>query len=104
MGVFMSSDCSFDHHISVISKKCSSIAGWILRTFTSRDRTPMSQPLLKKFSTPSEQISTPLEKISTPPEKIPTPPNPPPRKFLNPPEKFSTPPKISQLKKYDNRF
>ena len=34
-------DCSFDHHISVISKKCSSIAGWILRTFTSRDRTPM---------------------------------------------------------------
>ena len=39
--VFMSADCSFDHHISVISKKCSSIAGWILRTFTSRDRTPM---------------------------------------------------------------
>ena len=41
LGVFMSADCSFDHHISVISKKCSSIAGWILRTFTSRDRTPM---------------------------------------------------------------
>ena len=40
LGVFMSADCSFDHHISVISKKCSSIAGWILRTFTSRDRTP----------------------------------------------------------------
>ena len=30
LGVFMSADCSFDHHISVISKKCSSIAGWIL--------------------------------------------------------------------------
>ena len=28
LGVFMSADCSFDHHISVISKKCSSIAGW----------------------------------------------------------------------------
>ena len=41
LGVFMSADCSFDHHISIISKKCSSIAGWILRTFTSRDRTPM---------------------------------------------------------------
>ena len=44
LGVFMSADCSFDHHISVISKKCSSIgciAGWILQTFTSRDRTPM---------------------------------------------------------------
>ena len=41
LGVFMSADCSFDHHISVISKKCSSIAGWILRTFTSRDITPM---------------------------------------------------------------
>ena len=25
LGVFMSADCSFDHHISVISKKCSSI-------------------------------------------------------------------------------
>ena len=32
---------SYLHHISVISKKCSSIAAWILRTFTSRDRTPM---------------------------------------------------------------
>ena len=41
LGAFMSADCSFDHHISVISDKCSSIAGWILRTFTSRDRTPM---------------------------------------------------------------
>ena len=41
LGVLMSADGSFDHHISVISKKCSSIAGWILRTFTSRDRTPM---------------------------------------------------------------
>ena len=41
LGVFMSADCSFDHHISVISKKCSSIAGWILKIFTSRDRTPM---------------------------------------------------------------
>ena len=37
----MSADCLFNHHISVISKKCSSIAEWILRTFTSRDRTPM---------------------------------------------------------------
>ena len=41
LGVFMSADCSFDHHISVISKKCSSIAGWILRTFTSREKTSM---------------------------------------------------------------
>ena len=41
MGVFMSTDCSFGHHISVISKKCSSIAGWILQTITNRDRTPM---------------------------------------------------------------
>ena len=41
LGVFMSADSSFDHHISVISTKSSSIAGWILRTFTSRDRAPM---------------------------------------------------------------
>ena len=41
IGVFMSADCSFNHHISITCKKCSSVAGWILRTFISRDRTLM---------------------------------------------------------------
>ena len=46
LGVFMSADCSFDHHISGISMKCSSIAGWILRTFTSRDNANSIQKAL----------------------------------------------------------
>ena len=30
----MSSNCTFDFHISNLSKRCSNISGWILRTFT----------------------------------------------------------------------
>ena len=36
----LSKYCDIDARL-VISKKCSSIAGWILRTFTSRDKTSM---------------------------------------------------------------
>ena len=37
LGVSMSSNCTFDFHIFNIYKRCSNIAGWILRTFTIRD-------------------------------------------------------------------
>ena len=37
LGVSMSSDCTFDFHISNLYKRCSNLAGWILRTFTMRD-------------------------------------------------------------------
>ena len=33
----MSSNCAFDFHISNLYKRCSNLAGWILRTFTIRD-------------------------------------------------------------------
>ena len=33
----MSSNCTFDLHISIVYKQCSNLAGWILRTFTIRD-------------------------------------------------------------------
>ena len=33
----MSSNCTFDFHISDLYKRCSNLAGWILRTFTTRD-------------------------------------------------------------------
>ena len=37
LGVSMSSNCTFDFHISNLYKRCSNLAGWILRTFTTRD-------------------------------------------------------------------
>ena len=37
----MSSNCSFDAHINQLSKKCNNLAGWILRTFITRDRLTM---------------------------------------------------------------
>ena len=38
LGIIMSKDCSFDSHISILSRKCNNLAGWILRSFVSRDR------------------------------------------------------------------
>ena len=37
LGVSMSSNCTFDFHISNLYKRCSKLAGWILRTFTISD-------------------------------------------------------------------
>ena len=36
-GVPMSSNCTFDFHISNLYKRCANLAGWILRTFAMRD-------------------------------------------------------------------
>ena len=33
----MSGDCTFNYHISRLSKKCANLSGWILRTFYTRD-------------------------------------------------------------------
>ena len=30
-------DCTFNYHISSLSKKCANLSGWILRTFYTRD-------------------------------------------------------------------
>ena len=37
LGIYMSGDCTFNYHISSLSKKCASLTGWILRTFYTRD-------------------------------------------------------------------
>ena len=37
LGVCMSSKCTFDFHISNLYKRCSNLAGWILRTFIMRN-------------------------------------------------------------------
>ena len=37
----MFSDCSFEKHILSVSSRCSRLAGWILRTFASRDKITM---------------------------------------------------------------
>ena len=41
LGIIMSKDCSFDSHISSLSRKCNNLAGLIFRSFVSRDRLTM---------------------------------------------------------------
>ena len=37
LGISLSSNCSLDFHSSNLYKRCSNLAGWILRAFTLRD-------------------------------------------------------------------
>ena len=41
LGINVSSDCSFDFHISNLVKRTKHLTGWILRTFSSRDKLTM---------------------------------------------------------------
>ena len=41
LGVYMSSNCTFDFHVANVYKRCSNLTGWTLRTFTSRETTTM---------------------------------------------------------------
>ena len=41
LGIIMCRDCSFDSHITSLSRRCNNLAGWILRTFVSRDKLTM---------------------------------------------------------------
>jgi hypothetical protein len=41
LGIHLSSNCSFDHHINLMVKRCTRLTGWILRTFSTRDRATM---------------------------------------------------------------
>ena len=37
LGIYMSGGCTFNYHISSLSKKCNNLSGWILITFYTRD-------------------------------------------------------------------
>ena len=37
LGIYMSGDCTFNYHISTLSKKCANLSGWILRLFYTSD-------------------------------------------------------------------
>ena len=37
LGIYMSGNCTFNYHISSMSKECANLSGWILRTFYTRD-------------------------------------------------------------------
>ena len=41
LSCLVSRDCSFDSHITSLSRRCNNLAGWILRTFVSRDKLTM---------------------------------------------------------------
>ena len=52
LGIYLTPDLSFNHHIRIISKKGKKMAGWILRVFTTRSRTVMLT-LLKQLIYPT---------------------------------------------------
>ena len=37
LGIYMFDDCTFNFHISSLSRKCANFSGWILSTFYTRD-------------------------------------------------------------------
>ena len=39
--IYMSGDCTFNYHISSLSKKCANLSGWILRTLYTIDCIPI---------------------------------------------------------------
>ena len=41
LGVYMSSNCTFDFHVSCVYKRCSNLSGWILRTFSNMETRTM---------------------------------------------------------------
>ena len=42
LGIYVSSDCSFEFHITNLNKRTTHLTGWILRTFSSRDKLTMT--------------------------------------------------------------
>ena len=41
LGIIMSSNCSFEQHITELCKWCTGLCGWIIRTFSSRESTEL---------------------------------------------------------------
>ena len=75
LGIYMSGDCTFNYHISSLSKKCANLSGWILITFHTRDCITMLNlfisivlswsPFLIKHITQLEKIQRSLTKHIT---------------------------------------
>ena len=49
LGIYMSGDCTFNYHISSLSKKLANWSGWILRTFYSRELYHNVNPCLNQL-------------------------------------------------------
>ena len=45
LGINVSGDCSLDFHISNLSKRINHLTGWMLRTFSSRDKLTLFKAL-----------------------------------------------------------
>ena len=59
LGIVFSEDGSFDVHITTLITKGKKLSGWILRTFSCREKTPMVT-LLKSLLIPSIEYCCPL--------------------------------------------
>ena len=61
-GVYMSSNCTFDFHVTDLYKRCSNLSGWILRTFSTREtRTIMT--LFKSLVLPQQDYASQLTEL-----------------------------------------
>ena len=59
LGIYMSGDLSFEHHIRTVANKGKRIAGWVLRTFFTRQRDAMIT-LLKQLIYPTVEYNSVL--------------------------------------------
>jgi hypothetical protein len=59
LGIYFSSDMSFDHHIQLTKNKGKQIAGWLLRTFNTRSP-PVMLTLLKQLIYPTVEYNSVL--------------------------------------------
>ena len=71
LGIFMSGECTFNYHISSLSKKCANLSGWILRKFYTRDCIAMFKSIVLSRLYYGSQVWSPfLIKHITQLEKI----------------------------------
>ena len=57
LGVYMSSNCTFDFHGSGAYKRCSNLSGWILITFSTRETRTMMTLLKSLVLSPLDYVS-----------------------------------------------
>ena len=76
VGVYMSSNCTFDFHVSCVYKRCSNLSGWIPKTFSTRETKTMmtlfKSLLLSRLDYASQMWSPHLLKSVYPTREGPT--------------------------------
>ena len=59
LGIYVSSDCSFEFHITNLNKRTTHLTGWILRTFSSQDKLTLFKALVMSRMDYGSQLWSP---------------------------------------------